>query len=395
MFQLKRNNPLANLAIAGLLFGLNSFAVADEACDPEYLINVQLPSGARWKMCWEHSLQNGISFHHIAYQHKQGKLQSILYRAELAQVHVPYDDNGARYHDISDYGFGEKNLLSIDEKECPNGSLIKFHGKPVLCQQIVSRGEELHYQDKSVQAYTLSLFSTSQIGSYNYLPRWDFFDNGTMELNVGATGLLQRFGLGSQPDMGWPIGNNKIGLSHLHNFFWRLDFDLAGNGKNDYIQEINFVPDSGGLKAQQETLSQEAGRDVNPQTMRTWIVADKDLKNSAGSPLAYEIQLYQSGQRDVGPPEEAFTEHDIYFTKAKECERFASHNSGADVCARDLATYVDGEALEGQDIIVWPSTSFYHIPRTEDAPYMNVHWSGIRLKPFDWHDKNPLASTKQ
>lgn len=181
------------------------------------------------------------------------------------------------------------------------------------------------------------------------------------------------------------------GISFHHNFFWRLDFDLAGNGANDVIEEINFVRDDGGLKTKYEPILLEAGRDVNPQTMRTWVVTDKNLRNKANSPIAYEIQLYQAGQRDVGPDEEAFTKYDIYFTKAKDCERFASRNGGADYCAKDLSTYINDESLE-DDIIVWPTTTFYHIPRAEDAPNMNVHWSGIRLKPFDWHNSNPLAS---
>ncbi|TXH66906.1 MAG: hypothetical protein E6Q83_19315 [Thiothrix sp.] len=374
----------------GLVTALN--AVADGACGSAYAIETTLPSGARWSMCWEQTLQNGISLHHIAYQAKKGPKQDILFRAELAQVHVPYDDNSARYHDISDYGFGERNLLELNEQTCPNGSLIKYYGKAVLCQQILARGEELRSQNTSVQGYKLSIFSISQVGSYNYIPRWDFFDNGTMEFSVGATGALQKFTRGNESDVGWLIGPDKIGLSHLHNFFWRLDFDLAGNGANDYVEEINFVREDKGLKAKHEKLELETGRDVNPDTMRTWIVADKERKNAVNSPLAYEIQLYQAGQRDVGPEEEAFTKYDIYFTKAKECERFASHNGTADYCAKDLSTYLNGETLD-EDLIVWPTTSFYHIPRAEDAPNMNLHWSGIRLKPFDWHNSNPLASS--
>lgn len=391
MFKLNPRRILSGLGL--LILSLFNLAMAEETCGSAYSINTELPNGARWSMCWEHTLQNGISFHHIAYQAKGGVQQDILYRAELAQVHVPYDDNGARYHDISDYGFGEKNLIELADKECTNGSLLVYYGKSVICQQILPRGEELRYQDKSVQGYKLSLFSISQIGSYNYIPRWEFFDNGTIELFVGATGALQRFVTGSQSDIGWPIAADKIGISHLHNFFWRLDFDLAGNGENDYIEEINFVPEGGGLKAKHDVLTIETGRDVNPQTLRTWLVADKELQNKANSPLAYEIQLYQSGQRDIGPLEEAFTTHDVYFTKAKECERFASRNVQADSCARDLSEFVNGESLEAADLIVWPTTTFYHIPRAEDVPNMNIHWSGIRLKPFDWHNSNPLASS--
>jgi primary-amine oxidase len=111
--------------------------------------------------------------------------------------------------------------------------------------------------------------------------------------------------------------------------------------------------------------------------------------------MGYEIQLHQSGQRDEGPAIEPFTKYDLYVTKEKSCELYASHNLSTldedETCADNLAEFVDGESLENADIVVWPTVSFYHMPRAEDMPNMDAHWSSIRLIPMNWHNRNPLA----
>ncbi len=367
---------------------------ADYPCTSPYRIEATLPNGAAWGMCWEHRQQNGITLHHIYYTPKAGQQRMIINQAEVAQVHVPYDDNGARYHDITDYGFGGSNLLSLTEAECPGGTLLTFYAQPIICQQVQPRGEALRNQNKATTGHKLSIFSVSKIGSYRYIPRWEFLDDGSIDISIGATGALQRFGQATANN-GWLITPERVGLGHLHNFFWRLDFDLGGDAANDYAEELEFVEKDQGLALQQQRFTSEAARDVSPSTLRSWLIADADLKNAIGHPMAYEVELYQSGQKDKGPDSEPFTHHDIYFTKQKDCERFASRNADMDTCATNLADFIDGETLEGQDIVVWPTTTFYHLPRSEDAPTMDTHWSGIRLRPFDWHDTTPLTGNTQ
>ncbi len=365
---------------------------AAEFCDDAYAISITLPNQARWDMCWEHRYLNGISLHHIHYTPRNGGRRMILNRAELSQVHVPYDDNGARYHDITDFGFGGEYLMALRDEECTDGTLLDYVEKPVICQQILGRGEALRLADKGMQGNTLSLFSVSQIGAYNYIPRWQFMDDGSMELAVGATGALQRMGDTNAAPPGWLIAENTIGISHLHNFFWRLDFDLGGQSNTDYVEELDFIQENGQLVQKTKRFTQEAATSVNPETSRTWQIASSNMKNKQGKPMGYEIQLNQTNQRDTGPDDEPFTHYDLYVTKENGCELYASHNSSAneDPCADNLAEFANNESITGQDIIVWPSLSFYHVPRAEDAPNMDIHWSSLRIIPYNWHNKNPL-----
>ncbi|HPY40286.1 MAG TPA: hypothetical protein PLM98_07200 [Thiolinea sp.] len=285
--------------LVGILSLISSpFVAAAEYCDDAYYVDVTLPNKARWDMCWEHRGLNGISLHHIFYKPPQGTRLMILYRAELAQVHVPYDDNGIRYHDITDYGFGRTALMALTSEDCPAGNLVNLYDKPVICQTIQNRGEAYRLGNEVKQGQALSLFSVSQIGSYNYIPRWTFADDGSMDFAVGATGSLQRIKEHNEAQPpGWMIGYNKIGISHLHNFFWRLDFDLGGQKTKDYVEQVDFAPQGSSLSRQSTIYTKETASSVAPELSRTWIVASTALKNIKGQAMGYEIQLNQSGRR--------------------------------------------------------------------------------------------------
>lgn len=369
---------------------------AAEYCDDAYYIHVTLPNQASWDLCWEHRGLSGISLHHIFYKPAKGARLMVLYRAELAQVHVPYDDNGIRYHDITDYGFGRYSMLSLAHEDCPSGQILNYYDKPVICQTTQNRGDAYRSDTETKQGHRLNLFSVSQIGSYSYIPSWSFADDGSMEFAVGATGALQRIVADNQAQRpGWNIGYDTVGISHLHNFFWRLDFDLGEQFDKDYVEQIDYITQDSKLTRQATVLTKEAGSSVAPEVARTWVVASSLLKNNKKQPMGYEIQLNQSGQRDEGPAIEPFTKYDLYVTKEKSCELYASHNLSSldedETCADNLAEFVDGESLEDADIVVWPTVSFYHMPRAEDMPNMDAHWSSIRLIPMNWHNRNPLA----
>ncbi|MEZ5537087.1 MAG: hypothetical protein R3F02_15870 [Thiolinea sp.] len=368
--------------------------LAAEFCSDQYYIDVTLPNQARWDMCWEHRSREGIVLHKVHYTPQNGTRRMVFNEAAIAQIHVPYDDNGVRYHDVSDYGLGNRYMSSLSTDECVGGTLLTFGTKPVVCQQIESRDDAYSYGDNRLQGDALSLFSVSKIGAYNYIPTWRFLDDGGIDLMMGATGALQRYGDSSKQDHGWLISANKVGIAHLHNFFWKLDFDLAGSGRDDYVEEINFIQSNGQKIREMTRYNQETASDVDPDTLRMWRIADGNISNSKGQPISYEIRLHQANHRDTGPDTEPFTKHDLYVTRYNRCELFASHNPSTGGCADNLADFVNGESLTGEDIIVWPSTTFYHMPRAEDSPRMDAHWSSISITPRDWHDRNPLSSSE-
>ena len=378
-----------------LCSGLLPSVQAAEFCDDAYYVDTTLPNQARWDMCWEHRAREGVLLHHIHYTPPSGTRRMVLYQAAVAQIHVPYDNNSSRFHDVTDYGLGDKYINELKSEECISGKLLNYFGKNILCQQVQPRDDAYSVDNDRQQGDALSLFSVSVIGSYNYIPEWRFFDDGTIQPGMGATGALQRFGYNSLMPHGWPLTDYKVGIAHLHNFFWKLDFELGGTPNDDAVEEINYTQSEGKTLRNNTRFTTEAARSVDPVQLRSWRILDTQLTNSKNLPISYDIQLPESGQRDEGPSFEPFTEHDIYITKQKSCELFASHNPTTNNCAEDLSTFANGENLEGQDVVVWASTTFYHMPRAEDAPRMDAHWSHISLIPRDWHDHNPLSDSAE
>ena len=232
----------------------------------------------------------------------------------------------------------------------------------------------------------VELFSVSAIGAYNYIPTWRFLDDGAIEIAVGATGTLQRFinNNPSQAHRGWPLdsASNRIGVSHLHNYYFRLDFDLGESANDDVFERIEEIPD-GSAATRTKTITAftaEAAEDISPDNARSWRVRD-GAQNSFGHPISYELVPLESGHRDVGPSYEPFTENAIYVTRYKSNERYISHNDDVIPGGPDNVTEFisPAESLTGADIVVWYGIQFHHIPRDEDEARMHAHWSTFRL----------------
>ncbi len=378
------------LAAAGLGQVAGAWALSGGACSPTYWIDVTLPSQARWSMCWEDRVNEGIILYNVTFTPPQGQAQLVLAQANLAQLHVPYDDNGARLHDLSDFGLGGGNLANLTPDECPGGLLLTSNNKNVLCQAVLQRGYAYKYYSQQFQGYLLNLFSVSRVGAYNYIVQWRFYDNGVIEPAIGAAGNLQRYG--NNPAYGWLLDNgNTYGVAHTHNYYWRLDFDLAG-AADDAVEEINFTPsaDRSTFSLGLTEFATETARQVSPATFRTWRVKDKSITNSNQHPISYELEP-DSIYLFRGPAFEPWTQAEFYATRYNPCEKWASHNPTGGGCADNLSGFVNGESLVGSDVVIWYGHSFHHLPRDEDEAHLHTHWNSFVIQPRDWTATNALV----
>lgn len=392
-----QHTPMTRLAAVALLLlcvsGLHNGAQAQNLdCSGAQRVEQSFANGAKWSLCWDNRSREGIIYSDIHYSPPGGSAIQILAQAGLGQIHVPYDDDGARFHDVSDYGLGDDtHLNNLTSGDCPGGTLLALAGKNMVCRKFVTEGPAWLSESEGRASQSLRLYSVSHVGAYNYIPEWRFFDDGTIEPSIGATGRLQR--RGSNSDHGWFIrsggGSDAYGISHMHNYFWRLDFDLGENGTNERVEELTAQLQAGNSqrRVQVTQISQEQARSVEPQTMRFWRIRDNSLVNSAGRAISVDILPIETGHHAAAPSYENFTNNDIYFTRYRGCERFASHNpfdsSGGCAPNQDVTDFVNGEGLVNQDLVVWFGLSFHHVPRDEDEPFMHSHWNRFRIQPRD------------
>ena len=48
--------------------------------------------------------------------------------------------------------------------------------------------------------------------------------------------------------------------------------------------------------------------------------------------------------------------------------------------------------MQDNDLVVWAGVTFYHMPRAEDAPHMDAHWSHMQIIARDLSASNSLGN---
>ncbi|HRW03462.1 MAG TPA: hypothetical protein P5121_00100 [Caldilineaceae bacterium] len=345
-------------------------------------------TGATWDLCWHEAAAEGIVLSDIFYTPPGEERRKVLQEASLSQIEVLYDDGLAADYYTSTPGLGGAQLLTLTADDCPGGTLLSNGTRTVLCQRSGARGYLYKYYTVQKQGEDLTLLSASQIGQRLYLVQWRFLDDGTIEPQVGDGGRLLR--QGTDDSVGWPIdGDGTVGIGYVTNFWWRLDFDLAGNGANDFVDA--FEVDSADNNRQRATsatqLSNETGQATDPDHKRSWRVRDGLVKNSDGHAISYHLEPKMAGFFYGGSNAEPWDAQDLYITVAKPCERLASHNP---TCGAGVAEFADGESIAGADLVLWYRVTAHRLPRAEDLPLLPVEWHGYQLLPRDWTAQNPF-----
>ena len=384
-----------------------SAAAAD--CSSAYKIEQKLSTGTTWRMCWHYESNAGLVLENISYQPK-GEAQPIkvLTSAKLAQIDVPYDDGSVEYDDLTGAGFGQ-GLMNLAAGECPGGTIknvkIPDAWDPSqanvkgLCTTTRSRGHAYRMQSDTgnkvfqTQGKDLLVYTANKVGWYEYITEWRFQDDGTINMNVGATGSLSPGDYDAGDGRGWPLGKGAkdYATSHRHNVFWRLNFGLDGSTKNKVEQYDSAVsaPAHGQQAPSTKTTRTKVTKELagDAKNGRWWRIVSDIGKNKDEHARSYEL-VPGATSKFVG---RGFTKHDIFFTEYKKCEQYASNNllnCGAGA-GKSVDKWVNGQTL--QHPIAWVNVGFHHIARDEDQQPMPVHWQGFSVAPRDVTAMNPLT----
>ena len=330
-------------------------------CSAAYQINQTFSNGAKWEMCWEPRAGYAYRLSDIIFTPPNGLRRKVLGSLHLAQLFVPYDDNGARYHDI---GFG-MNLARLTAAECPGGAL---QTNSALCLTRRSAGFSMKdvVGGTSRQDEHFVLFGYYGLGAYYYVFQYAFHNDGTIAPSLGASGSLQRYG--GNDLTGWPV-KNRIAVNHSHLAMWRMDFDVDGI-ENNAVEQVDFRDDGTGQRVMSITaLPVETKVRNDLAGGRFWRVVNTAVNNPNGNRISYEIEPSVSDQMRAS---EDFTRNDLYLTQYRNTE--TTVDAGLD-------SFVNNEPLT--DPVLWYGVNFHHVPRGEDDVEMPIHWQGFRIVPRD------------
>jgi primary-amine oxidase len=330
----------------------------------------------------------------------------VLFRGSIAEVHVPYHTGTPRFLDVtvSTSGLGA-NALDLAAGEC-DGVLVN----PKVCREIHDRGYAWKYFSTFQIGQEVTYWISSQLGLYNYITSWTFRDDGSIVPEVGFTGRLQIVRSGSSYA---PFGTRvnpqttstpQFGINHMHNVYWRLDLDLAGSG-NDAVNRITQAqftgtsPDGVNCSTARTCYQNQHARIATEVVERlaafkTWHQLDRGTLNADGRPIGYEI-IPEGNQLWTGPTTEPWAAGELYVTTHNGCELFAVNNNTAvnpncGSSAAHVRAMVNGQAVNGADVVLWYVAHFQHVTRDEDQTNMPMEHIGLELQPRSWRSVNTL-----
>jgi primary-amine oxidase len=381
-----------------------------------------------WSFVIGFNAREGLTLHHIRYN-DGGNDRSILYRASLTEMVVPYGDPSPsefrkNAFDVGEYGMGMcANSLELG---CDCLGLIKYFDanmvdsrghlltvKNAVCMHEEDYGILWKHTDRRLpdkpevrRSRRLVISSVSTVENYEYGFFWYLYQDGNIQLEVKLTGILSLGAVqpGEKSKYGAMIAPQLYAPVHQHFFNVRLDFDLDGTGNT--IQRVDVMPDEPGPKNPHGNAfaaiatplkSEKQARDhLNLQTARTWRIVNPNVKNAVGEPVGYKFlpmdNSFPMASTDAWWRKRAgFVNYHVWVTPFDESEKYAAgdypnQSKGGD----GLIKWTEKDRpVESTDVVFWYTFGHTHIPRPEDYPVMPAAYIGFLLKPNGFFAMNP------
>ncbi len=402
-------------------------------------LEISQPAGAgfdleghllRWQD-WELRLgfnhREGLVLHQVGFR-DAGRLRPVAHRLSFAEMVVPYRDASPDHYrrtafDIGEWGLGfmttslalgcdclgEISYLDVvvhdsrgEPRTIPNAICVHEEDSGVLWKHVDERaGAEVRRSRRLVVSFHVT------VANYEYLVYWRFYQDGNIECEVRATGILvtsHTGAAGSAPSSGTLVDHGTYAPFHQHFIVARLDLDVDGPGNTVYA--VDSVPARAGgadpyglglaLSSTPLRTETEGKQDYDWSTQRGWKIVNDNIRNGLGTPVGYK--LVPSGMfpplLDQSSPAFRRAEvigHTLWVTPYHPDERWpcgdfptqSEQDAGLPVwTAQD-------RSIENTDVVLWYVFGLHHIPRPEDWPVMPVDIVSFWLKPFGFFDRNP------
>jgi Cu2+-containing amine oxidase len=265
--------------------------------------------------------QEGVTISQVYFRGRK-----VFWKASLPSLRVQYNGGCGPYKDPLHYNNAQTTSL------CPS--------QRVCLYSYISNG----YRGLQVQSY-------HRIGAYRLTHRWVFWEDGAIYPRLYSAGL-------------------QCNDDHRHHAYWRFDFDI-GDAPNDLVLEYNTYTPNQGWGNGWHTKTNEISRLKNSSSQRSWAVLDKQ------SGRGYHIL---PGPYDGNA--DAFSTRDVWIVHYQSAED--KHGQQGNASSDDLQPYLNGENIDGQDVVVWYVGHLAH-----EAADVGDEWHhvGPYLIPFnnwDW-----------
>lgn len=394
---------------------------------PSFQVEGNLITWQRWSLRASLQPLEGLVLHGITY-HDQERDRSILYRAGLGEMVVPYGDphDGfywRNYFDAGEGGMGRSAnslMLGCDclgEIRYLDGVIADTTGNPQTITNAICIHEEdfgilwKHHdwmtgQTEVRRSRRLVVSSISSLGNYDYGFFWYFYQDGTIQFEVKLTGIIltKALAAGSTDEHANLVAPQLAGPHHQHLFNVRLDF--AVDGVHNSVYEVDTVnadagdsaPEAGAIIAKATLIESElAGRrQIDPLKSRHWRVVNRNVRNRLGQPVAYKLiphhgPLLLADERSGVGRRAGFARYALWATRFDPDElHSADEYPNLHPGPMGLPVWTEQDrGLVDSDVVLWHTFGTSHTARPEDWPVMPVDYVGFTLKPVGFFDRNP------
>ncbi|GAM85320.1 hypothetical protein ANO11243_033250 [Dothideomycetidae sp. 11243] len=410
-----------------------------EVYQPEgvsFNVNGRTLSWLNWSVHVGFNYKEGIVLSNVTFNDK-GDVRPIFWRMSLAEMVVPYgnpEHPHQRKHafDLGEYGGGYMtNSLSLG-CDCKgsihymDADFVNRAGEPQTIKNAICIHEEdagilfkhTDFRDESTTVTRARKLVVSQIftaANYEYCVYWIFHMDGTIQLEIKLTGILNTYAMGpdeSAAPWGTEVYPGVNAHNHQHLFCLRLDPNIDGPS-NSIFQVDAAVPDAlvgseenfygNAFYAKKTRLSTPATAkcDYNGSTSRTWDMCnEKKLNAYSKKPVSYKLV-----SREVPPllPKEGslvwkragFARHAVHVTRYADDQlhpagRHVPQTSGEP--SRGLPEWIAAApdvSLENEDVVLWHTFGLTHFPAPEDYPVMPAEPMSVLLRPRHFFTQNP------
>lgn len=384
-------------------------------------------SWQKWEFKVGFNQREGMVLYDVHYD-----ARPLFHRLSLSDMAIPYGDPRHPFHkkqafDLGDVGAGiMANNLALG-CDCLgsiyylSGVLADTEGRPqdypnVVCIHEQDAGllwKHTNYRTSRaavVRNRELVLQTILTVSNYEYILAWVFNLAGDVTYEVRATGILSTqpvdLSLTKEPHpYGTVVHPGVLGGYHQHFFSLRVDPMVGGRGGNAVVYEEAVAlprdaavnPHGVGYTVRRTPVAASGGFDLDVASNRTFKIVNHSVKNPInGASVGYKIHAPPM-QPILADPESyharraEFADKSVYVTKYAENELFAggyyTNQSRGGTGVRSWAAR--GDALEGEEPVVWVQFGLNHIPRIEDFPVMPAEILRVMLRPVNFFERNP------
>jgi hypothetical protein len=292
---------------------------------------------------------SGIELRYIDYKGKR-----LLYRAHVPILNVKYNGNACGpYRDWQQ----EEGMINATGADVAPG----FRLCPSPATTILDTGSDTgNYLGVAVyvKGQEVVLVSEMQAGWYRYISEWRLHTDGTIRPRFGFTA----------------VKSSCVCNVHHHHAYWRFDFDIRTSGGN-LVQEFNDPPIIANKNWHDKNF--EIRRPRDPGHKRKWRVSNKTTGE------AYDIIPGHDDGVATSMPDWPYPRGDVWILRYHGTEIDDGSVAIGPPYEVGLDSWVNGEAINGQDVVIWYGAHFTHDVAAEPSGDFG-HIVGPDLKLVKW-----------